>query len=144
MTEQEREDKLHAWFDMWLRQTDDGILELFVPDAVYVESWGPEYHGVDAIRHWFMEWNTRGRVLTWDIKQFFHKENQTVVEWYFKNAMNDGRVEEFDGLSGSRSLAAIWTVMTPMPMARSPSSGTSGRRGSDRRPSDMTVRRTAR
>ena len=71
MTEQEREDKLHAWFDMWLRQTDDGILELFVPDAVYVESWGPEYHGVDAIRHWFMEWNTRGRVLTWDIKQFF-------------------------------------------------------------------------
>lgn len=41
MTEQEREDKLHAWFDMWLRQTDDGILELFVPDAVYVESWGP-------------------------------------------------------------------------------------------------------
>lgn len=50
MTEQEREDKLHAWFDMWLRQTDDGILELFVPDAVYVESWGPEYHGVDAIR----------------------------------------------------------------------------------------------
>ena len=36
MTEQEREDKLHAWFDMWLRQTDDGILELFVPDAVYV------------------------------------------------------------------------------------------------------------
>ena len=75
------------------------ILELFVPDAVYVESWGPEYHGVDAIRHWFMEWNTRGRVLTWDIKQFFHKENQTVVEWYFKNAMNDGRVEEFDGLS---------------------------------------------
>lgn len=29
-----------------------------------------------------------------DIKQFFHKENQTVVEWYFKNAMNDGRVEE--------------------------------------------------
>lgn len=22
-----------------------------------------------------------------------------MVEWYFKNAMNDGRVEEFDGLS---------------------------------------------
>ena len=28
-----------------------------------------------------------------------YRENQTVVEWYFKNAMNDGRVEEFDGLS---------------------------------------------
>ena len=50
-------------------------------------------------RHWFNEWNTRGKVIIWDIKQFFHKENQTVVEWYFKNEMNTGSVEEFDGIS---------------------------------------------
>ena len=37
--------------------------------------------------------------IIWDIKQFFHKENQTVVEWYFKNEMNTGSVEEFDGIS---------------------------------------------
>ena len=36
-----------------------------------------------------------GKVIIWDIKQFFHKENQTVVEWYFKNEMNTGSVEEF-------------------------------------------------
>ena len=53
----------------------------------------------EAVRHWFEEWNTRGRVLVWDIRQFFHKEGQTVVEWYFRNAMQDGRVEEFDGVS---------------------------------------------
>ena len=35
----------------------------------------------------------------WDIKQFFHKENQTAVEWYFKNAMDNGDIEEFDGIS---------------------------------------------
>ena len=34
-----------------------------------------------------------------DIKQFFHKDGQTVVEWYFKNKMTSGKVEEFDGLS---------------------------------------------
>ena len=34
-----------------------------------------------------------------DIKQYFHKENQTIVEWYFKNEMNDGSNEEFDGMS---------------------------------------------
>ena len=28
-----------------------------------------------------------------------HKGNQTVVEWYFKNEMNMGSVEEFDGIS---------------------------------------------
>lgn len=56
------------------------------------------------IRHWFDEWNTRGKVLVWDIKQFFHKENQTIVEWYFKNKMNNGNIEEFDGIS-----LIVWT-----------------------------------
>ena len=31
--------------------------------------------------------------------QCFHKDSQTVVEWYFKNAMVGGRIEEFDGMS---------------------------------------------
>ena len=51
------------------------------------------------------EWNTRGKVLAWDIKQFFHKDNQTIVEWHFKNKMNEGKVEEFDGIS-----LIVWTV----------------------------------
>ena len=42
MTEREREDKIRRWFRMWLCQTDEGILELFAPDGVYIESWGPE------------------------------------------------------------------------------------------------------
>lgn len=44
------------------------------------------------------------KVLVWDIKQFFHKENQTIVEWYFKNKMNNGNIEEFDGIS-----LIVWT-----------------------------------
>lgn len=99
MTQREREDKLRRWFSMWTHQTDQGIGDLFALDAVYLESWGPEYHGVEAIRHWFDEWNRRGQVLVWDIRQFFHKDGQTAVEWYFKNKMADGRVEEFEGVS---------------------------------------------
>ena len=56
------------------------------------------------VKHWFEEWNTRGKVLVWQIKQFFHHENQTVVEWYFKNQMNNGNIEEFDGMS-----LVVWT-----------------------------------
>ena len=41
----------------------------------------------------------RGSVIACDIKQFFHKENQTIVEWYFKNVMDNGDIEEFDGIS---------------------------------------------
>ena len=94
-----REQRIRQWFDMWLTRTDTGILDLFAPDAVYIESWGPEYRGAAKIRHWFEEWNTRGSVIRWDIRQFFHKGSQTVVEWYFKNKMDDGKIEAFDGMS---------------------------------------------
>ena len=100
----EREEIIRLWFDMWLQKKDLGISEMFADNSVYIESWGPEYHGSAKIKLWFDEWNTRGKVLVWDIKQFFHKENQTIVEWYFKNKMNNGNIEEFDGIS-----LIVWT-----------------------------------
>ena len=95
----EREKIIRLWFDMWLQKKDLGISEMFADNSVYIESWGPEYHGSAKIKLWFDEWNTRGTVLQWDIKQFFHKENKTIVEWYFKNQMKNGKVEAFDGVS---------------------------------------------
>ena len=97
--EEQRESVIRLWFSMWLRREDLGILDIFDSRAVYAESWGPEYTGEEEIRHWFMEWNTRGRVLRWDIRQFFHKGDQTAVEWVFQNQMDDGRVESFEGMS---------------------------------------------
>lgn len=94
-----REAIIRLWFGLWLAKSDQGIDGIFSGDAVYIESWGPKYHGLDKICHWFREWNTRGTVLQWDIQQFFHRDDQTVVQWYFRNAMNDGTVEAFDGLS---------------------------------------------
>ena len=94
-----REQAVQRWFDMWLHAQDEGITELFAPDCVYTESWGPEYHGAAQVKHWFDEWNTRGRVLVWEIKQFLHRDDRTAVEWYFKNRMQDGHEEEFDGIS---------------------------------------------
>lgn len=94
-----REKMIKLWFEMWLQKKDLGIADIFSDDAVYTESWGPEYKGVQKIRMWFEEWNTRGTVLTWEIKQFFHKDNQTIVEWYFKNTVNEVKIEEFDGMS---------------------------------------------
>lgn len=95
----EREKIIHLWFEMWLCQQDLGIDDIFTEDVEYTESWGPKYTDRRIVKYWFDEWNTRGKVLEWDIKQFFHKENQTVVEWYFRNKMNTGEIEEFDGLS---------------------------------------------
>ena len=97
--EKQRENKIQQWFSMWLDKQDTGIDSLFASDAVYIESWGPEYHGSRKIKLWFDEWNTRGTVQRWDIRQYFHKEDQTVVEWSFRCAMTDGVIQSFDGLS---------------------------------------------
>ena len=65
--EKQRESKIQQWFSMWLDKADTGIEDLFATDAVYIESWGPEYHGSGKIQLWFDEWNTRGTVEHWDI-----------------------------------------------------------------------------
>lgn len=98
-TRDRRERIVRLWFDMWLQKSALGISDVFSDDAVYIESWGPEYRGLPRIKQWFDEWNTRGSVLRWDIRQFFHKGYQTVAEWYFKDAMNDGQIQAFDGMS---------------------------------------------
>ncbi|MBQ9237880.1 MAG: nuclear transport factor 2 family protein [Treponema sp.] len=95
----EREKIIRLWFDLWLTGRDSGIADIFAEDVVYTESWGPKYENRATVQQWFAEWNTRGRVVAWDIVQFFHKDNQTVVEWHFKCEMNDGSAEEFDGIS---------------------------------------------
>ena len=97
--EKQCENKIQQWFSMWLDKQDTGIDSLFASDAVYIESWGPEYHGSRKIKLWFDEWNTRGTVQRWDIRQYFHKGDQTVVEWAFRCVMADGTVQSFDGLS---------------------------------------------
>ena len=99
MNRQEKEKALRRWFAMWLKGKDTGISRLFAPQAVYTGSWGPQYRGADKIKHWFDEWNTRGKVLQWDIKQFFHQGSQTAVQWYFKNRLQNGQSEEFEGIS---------------------------------------------
>ena len=95
----EREKIIHLWFEMWLTKQDLGIDDIFAEDVIYTESWCPKYNNRQIVKHWFQEWNTRGKVVAWEIKQFFHKGNQTIVEWYFKNEMNNGSIEEFDGIS---------------------------------------------
>ncbi len=94
-----REQAVRLWFDMWLQKKDLGMDTIFTPNAVYIESWGPEYHGVEKIRHWFQEWNSRATVLHWDIKQFLHRDKVTVVEWYFENVQESGSPEAFDGVT---------------------------------------------
>lgn len=96
---EKREQIIRLWFDMWLEMKDRGIEGIFARDCVYIESWGPKYLGTKAVKRWFDDWNKSNRVLIWDIKQFFHRDQQTVVEWFFKCEMEESKVDGFDGVS---------------------------------------------
>ena len=58
----EREKIIRLWFDMWLKQQDLGMDKIFTEDVVYTESWCPKYENLKTVKHWFNEWNTRGKV----------------------------------------------------------------------------------
>ncbi|MBP2112617.1 nuclear transport factor 2 family protein [Paenibacillus silagei] len=94
----EREQRIRQYFDSWINKDNSILSTIFDPNIVYTESYGPQYRGLGTLLLWFEDWNTRGTVLSWTIKQFIHQGHMTVVEWYFKyeyDAVNDA----FDGVS---------------------------------------------
>lgn len=93
-----REQIIKKYFKSWLENNCSVLKDIFDLNVTYSECYGPEYHGIDTVETWFKEWNKRGKVLAWDIKQFIHQGNISVVEWYFK-CRYDGEIEEFDGVS---------------------------------------------
>lgn len=88
-----REGKIGCRFEMRLHGRLDGSDGIFAPDCVYVESRGARCDDLLQIMVWFGEWNTRGKVMEWDIKQSFRKDARIIVAWDFTNPMNDVVVE---------------------------------------------------
>lgn len=81
----EREQIIQLWFKMWLTQQDLGMDDIFAEDVIYTESWSPKYNNRQVVKHWFNEWNTRGKVMEWKIKQFLSKKtnNRKCLGIYF-------------------------------------------------------------
>jgi hypothetical protein len=94
----ERETLINNYFQCWITGNSRILGTTFDLNAVYSECYGPVYYGLAMIEKWFDDWQTRGSVLAWDIKQFIHQGNFTAVNWYFK-CEYDGGTDEFDGVS---------------------------------------------
>lgn len=93
-----REEIIRKYFDSWIKKDIKVLPSIFSENTVYVECYGPEYHGLDQILKWFSDWNKNGAVLEWSIKSFMHQGKFSAVEWYFK-CDYDGEVSGFDGIS---------------------------------------------
>lgn len=94
----EREQRIRQYFDAWINKDNSILSTTFDPNIVYTESYGPQYRGFDTLLMWFEDWNSRGTVLSWTIKQFIHQGHMAVVEWYFK-CEYDAVTDAFDGVS---------------------------------------------
>ena len=92
------EEIIRRYFQAWLDADIRPIKEIFSPNAVYSECYGPEYRGLDQILRWFEDWNRRGSVLEWRIKRLIEKDNTLIAEWYFK-CVYDGTIDAFDGVT---------------------------------------------
>lgn len=93
-----REVIIKRYFESWIKGDISILDKIFDLNIVYSECYGPEYKGIESLKKWFEDWHNKGRVLIWNIKQFIHKGNISVVEWYFK-CNYDGDISEFDGVS---------------------------------------------
>jgi len=92
------ENVVEAYFAAWLAKDASVLPSVFAHDVVYSECYGPEYYGLNQIKRWFADWNRRGTVLRWDIKNMISAANNVCVEWYFC-CEYDGNTDGFDGVS---------------------------------------------
>ncbi|WP_067142027.1 nuclear transport factor 2 family protein [Oceanivirga salmonicida] len=94
-----REKMIKEYFQMWISKNGENLTKIFDKDILYIESYGPVYNGIDNIISWFNKWSSINNVFRWEIKQFVHTENQTIVEWYFEYKLKDKGIDSFDGVS---------------------------------------------
>lgn len=89
---------IQKYFQAWIDADIKTIKEVFSNDIIYSECYGPEYHGLPQIIKWFEEWNNKGKVQEWTIKQAIEHNKTIIVEWYFK-CNYDGNTDGFDGVT---------------------------------------------
>lgn len=78
------EEIIRNYFSCWLNKDEKPLTDIFADNIIYSECYGPEYRGIRQIQQWFYDWNQKGTVEKWDIKQIYICQNTVIVEWYFQ------------------------------------------------------------
>ena len=78
------EEIIRKYCACWLNKDEKPLTDIFAEDIIYSECYGPEYHGIRQIQQWFHDWNQKGTVQKWDVKQIYISRNTAIIEWYFQ------------------------------------------------------------
>lgn len=92
------EEMIEEYFQSWVKKDSSALNEYFADNIKYIECYGPEYENKKQCLKWFNDWNEKGSVLEWSIKQIKSVEQTHFVEWYFK-CEYEGNIDGFDGVS---------------------------------------------
>lgn len=98
LKQNEMEKIIREYFQSWINKDHSKIEKYFSDSIVYIEYYGPEYTSKKQCLKWFNDWNKKGSVLEWKIKNFKQLGKTCFVEWYFKCEF-DKNIDEFDGIS---------------------------------------------
>lgn len=100
------EEIIRNYFACWLNKDANPLTDIFADNIIYSECYGPEYRGIRQIQQWFHDWNQKGTVEKWDIKQIYICQNTVIVEWYFQCDYCD-TPGAFDGVTIAQFLSLI-------------------------------------
>jgi hypothetical protein len=92
------EEVIKKYFLCWIEKDIEVLKEVFSDDIRYSECYGPEYQGLEQVIRWFRDWNEKGTVRRWDIKQILTCAETLIAEWYFECDYEDN-IGGFDGIT---------------------------------------------
>jgi len=92
---------LLCWMNAWLKCDASAIEDVFADGIIYSECYGPEYRGIDQIKRWFTDWNKKGRVIEWSIRERYHDDDTLIAAWFFR-CEYEGSIDGFDGVTIAR------------------------------------------
>lgn len=93
-----KEKIIKEYFQSWVNNDISIIDKIFSENAIYTECYGPKYTSKKQILKWFKEWQEKGKVIAWSIKNTYEMNKILVVEWNFECIWEE-KLSNFDGVS---------------------------------------------
>lgn len=93
-----KQEIIKEYFQAWINNDISIIEKIFSKEILYTECYGPQYKNKNQILNWFRDWQEKGKVISWDIKNIYETEKVIIVEWNFECNW-EGKETDFDGVS---------------------------------------------
>lgn len=93
-----KQEIIKEYFQSWISNDISIVEKIFSEEILYTECYGPQYKTKKQILNWFRDWQEKGKVISWDIKNIYELEKVLIVEWNFKCIWEE-KETDFDGVS---------------------------------------------